>query len=189
MRIRIFINFKFDLQGMDKVVQKNKATKTHKPIRKKFIGVLQDPTLNIDAAFIAFPYNVKEIFDTRGQVKVKATFDGYAYRGILSTMGGGKHGILVRKDVRAAIGKKIGDKVVVVIEQDLEERIVDLPTELSGLLKKNKKANDFFENLSFTNRKEYARWISTAKREETKLNRLEQTLKKLLDKKKNPSEK
>lgn len=160
-----------------------------KPIRKEFVGTLEDPELSIDAAYITFPYSVKDLFGTRGQVKVKVTFDGYLYRGILSTMGGGAHAILVRKDVRAAIGKKIGDTVAVVVEQDLEERVVDMPAELSDLLKRNKKALAFFETLSFTNRKEYALWISTAKRPETKTNRLELTLAKLLDKKKNPSEK
>jgi bifunctional DNA-binding transcriptional regulator/antitoxin component of YhaV-PrlF toxin-antitoxin module len=189
MRIHFFVNFKFDLQGMDKEVQKEKLMVAKKSIRKEFIGTLEDPQLSIDAAFITFPYSVKELFGTHGQVKVKVTFDGYPYRGILSTMGSGAHAILVRKDVRAAIGKKIGDRVAVVVEQDIEERVVDMPTALTDLLKRNKKALAFFESLSFTNRKEYALWISSAKRPETKTNRLEQILTKLLDKKKNPSEK
>ncbi len=162
---------------------------TKKPIRKEFVGTLEDPQLSIDAAFITFPYSVEDLFGTRGQVKVKVTFDGYPYRGILSTMGGGAHAILVRKDVRAAIRKKVGDKVAVVVEQDLEERLVDMPKELTDLLNRNKKVLAFFESLSFTNRKEYALWISSAKRAETKTSRLEQALTKLLAKKKNPSEK
>jgi hypothetical protein len=174
---------------MSKETQKIGDPKIKKPIIKKFKGVLEDPGLSIDAAFISFPYDVHKIFGTRGQVKVKVTFDGYPYRGILSIMGGGKHAILVRKDVRQAIEKKIGDEVDVVVEQDLEERIVDMPKPLQDLLKKNSKAKSFFDSLSFTNRKEYALWIASAKREETRIKRLEATLAKLIAGKKNPSEK
>ena len=177
---------KIESQGMDKGIEKKQ---TGKPIIKKFEGILEDPDLEIDAAYITFPYKVKELFGTQGQVKVKVTFDGYPYRGILSNMGGAHHVILVRKDIRAAIGKKIGDKISVIVTQDLEERVVDMPEELVSLLKKNAKANAFFKTLSFTNRKEYAVWISAAKRPETKENRLVETLKKLVAGKKNPSEK
>ncbi len=174
---------------MSKETQKIGDPKIKKPIIKKFKGILEDPGLSIDAAFISFPYDVPKIFGTRGQVKVKVTFDGYPYRGILSIMGGGKHAILVRKDVRQAIEKEIGDEVNVVVEQDLEERIVDMPKPLQDLLKKKAKAKAFFDSLSFTNRKEYALWIASAKREETRIKRLEATLAKLIAGKKNPSEK
>jgi Bacteriocin-protection, YdeI or OmpD-Associated len=73
--------------------------------------------------------------------------------------------------------------------KDLKDRVLDLPNELQQLLSKNAKAKNFFESLSFTNRKEYAVWISSAKRPETKEKRLIETLAKLLLGKKNPSEK
>jgi uncharacterized protein YdeI (YjbR/CyaY-like superfamily) len=104
-------------------------------------------------------------------------------------MGTGSHVILVRKDIRAAIGKNVGDTVRVEIERDTEERVVDIPEPLAKALAKNKKASDFFDSLSYTNRKEYARWISEAKKEETRTKRLEATIEKLLTGKKNPSEK
>lgn len=34
---------------------------------------------SIDAAYIEFPYDVEKEFNTKGQVKVKATFDGYEW--------------------------------------------------------------------------------------------------------------
>ncbi|HEY4875917.1 MAG TPA: YdeI/OmpD-associated family protein [Puia sp.] len=55
---------------------------------------------------------------------------------------------------------------------DSEKKIVRLPKEFTELLKKNKKADEFFQTLSFTNRKEYVEWIVTAKRAETKKERL-----------------
>ncbi len=64
-----------------------------------------------------------------------------------------------------------------------------MPLQLEALLIKNLKAKVFFETLSYTNRKEYALWISSAKREATLEKRLNDTLDKLLSGKKNPSEK
>jgi uncharacterized protein YdeI (YjbR/CyaY-like superfamily) len=83
----------------------------------------------------------------------------------------------------------VGDIINVTIEQDLEEHIVEVPEELAKLFSKNKTAKTFYDSLSFTNRKEYAVWISSAKKEETKEKRLKDTLTKLLSGKKNPSEK
>ncbi|MDO9373028.1 MAG: YdeI/OmpD-associated family protein [Bacteroidota bacterium] len=72
---------------------------------------------------------------------------------------------------------------------DFELRTVTAPEDLEVLFNDNPAAKEFFESLSFTNKKEYVTWISAAKREETKLARLEATIGKLNIGKKNPSEK
>jgi hypothetical protein len=154
-----------------------------------FEAILEKPDNKMDIAYVAIPFDVEGEYGTKGQVKVKATFDGYEYRGVIANMGTGCHIIGLRKDVRAAIGKQVGDSVKVTIEKDTEERIVEMPEDLEKLLSKNKAAKTFYDSLSFTNRKEYAVWISSAKKEETKEKRLMDTLAKLLKGKKNPSEK
>ena len=63
---------------------------------------------------------------------------------------------------------------------------VKLPDDLAAILKKNKKQNDFFTALSFTNKKEYIEWIVTAKREETRTERLNGTIERLGKGWKNP---
>jgi hypothetical protein len=63
---------------------------------------------------------------------------------------------------------------------------VKLPDDLAALLKKNKKASDYFNTLSFTNKKEYIEWIVTAKREETRNERLAGTIERLNKSWKNP---
>jgi uncharacterized protein YdeI (YjbR/CyaY-like superfamily) len=57
--------------------------------------------------------------------------------------------------------------------QSKEEEIPDL---LKIALKKNKLAKTNFENMAYTYRKEYARYLSEAKREATKLSRLEKVI-------------
>src|SRR6186997_3315159 len=51
---------------------------------------------------------------------------------------------------------------------------------------KNKKALEFFNTLSFTNKKEFIEWIVTAKREETRKERVDGTIERLMKSWKNP---
>ena len=157
--------------------------------RKTFTAIIEKPDDDMDTAFISIPFDVEETYGTKGQVKVKAKFDGHPYRGILANMGTGCHVIIVRKDVREAIGKKVGDKIKVELEADTEERVVDVPDDLKKALSKSKAAKEFYESLSFTNRKEYAVWVSSAKKEETREKRVSESIQKLLKGKKNPAEK
>jgi Bacteriocin-protection, YdeI or OmpD-Associated len=64
---------------------------------------------------------------------------------------------------------------------------VKLPDDLATALKKNKKQSDFFNTLSFTNKKEYIEWIVTAKREETRAERIKGTIERLGKQWKNPA--
>lgn len=63
---------------------------------------------------------------------------------------------------------------------------VKLPEELVAAFKKNKTAANNFDALSFTNKKEYIEWIVTAKRAETKAERITGTIDRLNKGWKNP---
>jgi hypothetical protein len=72
---------------------------------------------------------------------------------------------------------------------DSKTKTVILPDDLKKAFEKNKKANTAYEALSFTGRKEYVMWIVGAKREETRAERVKNTMVKLLAGKKSPTEK
>jgi hypothetical protein len=72
---------------------------------------------------------------------------------------------------------------------DRNNRVIAAPQDLQQLLNKSSKATSFFDSLSFTNKREYVGWVIEAKRPETRSQRLEQVIEKLLARKKNPSEK
>ena len=63
---------------------------------------------------------------------------------------------------------------------------VKLPDDFAVALKKNKKADAFFQSLSFTNKKEYIEWIVTAKQEKTRTERVTGTIDRLGKQWKNP---
>ena len=141
------------------------------------------------ALTIDFPYSVEELYGVKGQVKIKATYDGVPYRGSLVKMGHHCHMLLVRKDIRQQIGKNPGDTVWVTVQRDTEVRIVEVPDDLAALLAQHPEAQAAYEKLSYTHRKEYVQWINDAKKPETRVNRLTKTIEMLLNKKKNPTDK
>jgi hypothetical protein len=122
-------------------------------------------------ACVLFPYDTEKEFGTRGQVRVKASFDGVPYAGSLVKYGRPQHMLPILKAIREQIGKGPGDSVSVVIERDETVRILEIPPTLKTQLKSEGLLAGF-EKLSFTHRKEYCRWISEAKKEETRQNRL-----------------
>jgi len=69
---------------------------------------------------------------------------------------------------------------------DLKNRIVHPPVDLDKEIRKSKKAQAFFDSLSFTNKKEYVEWVVTAKREETRKERIKGTVERLEKNWKNP---
>jgi len=72
---------------------------------------------------------------------------------------------------------------------DRVNRVVTPPKDLQKLLAKSAKARATFEALSFTHQKEYVVWIVEAKKPETRAVRVEKTIEKLSEGKKNPSDK
>jgi uncharacterized protein YdeI (YjbR/CyaY-like superfamily) len=67
---------------------------------------------------------------------------------------------------------RAGDSVSVVMEHDEGKRIVEAPALLKKEMAKSKTAQAQWEKLSFTNKKEIALSISSAKQEETRRRRL-----------------
>jgi len=130
-----------------------------------------------DAAYVSIPFDVKEIYGTKGRVKVMAKFDGIEHRGSIVNMGTGSHILILTKEVRNSMGKSFGEIVQVTVEVDTNERIVDIPPELGNFFKSHLQEKGFFDSLSYTNRKEYANWIREAKKAETKERRLNSTIK------------
>lgn len=130
-------------------------------------------------AFIIVPFDVEKTFGQK-RVKIIATIDGEPYRGTLVRMGSPHHMLLVLKEIREKIGKSIGDDVSVELQQDLEERIVEVPDDLQHALEAEPMAQAYFGRLSYTHKREYVRWVTDAKREETRQARIKHMIEMLI---------
>jgi hypothetical protein len=72
---------------------------------------------------------------------------------------------------------------------DVENKQIKLPADIAGALQPNSQAMAFYQQLSYSNKKEYVVWILSAKQEKTRSERLIKMVGKLTAGKKNPSEK
>jgi uncharacterized protein YdeI (YjbR/CyaY-like superfamily) len=77
----------------------------------------------------------------------------------------------ILRSIREQLGKQLGDRVDVTLWKDEEVRTVEVPADFATLLRREK-LRSFFDSLSYTHRKEYCRWITGAKKEETRKARL-----------------
>jgi len=128
-----------------------------------------------NGAYVLFPYDTQEEFSTRAKIPVMASFDGVPYTGSLVKYGHPQHMLPVLKNIREKIGKGPGDTVKVLLQRDDSVRTIEVPNEFAALMKKEGVLASF-ENLSYTNRKEYCRWITEAKREVTRRTRLSKAI-------------
>jgi uncharacterized protein YdeI (YjbR/CyaY-like superfamily) len=76
--------------------------------------------------------------------------------------------------------------VHVTLKKDEAPRIVEIPDDFGKLLDQNPEVKDYFQGLSYTHRKEYVRWITEAKKQETRENRLVKVIEMLREKVKHP---
>lgn len=144
----------------------------------KFDAVIQTTG---PGAYIEFPYDVQQEFG-KGRVKVEARFDGaVVYRGSLVRMGTDCHILGIRKDIMKELGKGIGDKVSVELQEDLAVREVEIPADLAERFAAAPDAKQFFQSLSYTNQRKYVEWITSAKKAETREHRLEQAIMMLVE--------
>jgi uncharacterized protein YdeI (YjbR/CyaY-like superfamily) len=106
---------------------------------------------------------------------VVATVNGYGWRTSVTRMRG-EFLLGMSRAVREAAGVEAGDTVDVALELDVAPREVEPPEALISALAADPVAKAAFDGLAYTHRKEYARWIDEAKREETRRRRVAQAL-------------
>ncbi|PKQ31664.1 MAG: 2-isopropylmalate synthase [Actinobacteria bacterium HGW-Actinobacteria-2] len=85
---------------------------------------------------------------------------------------GGENLIGLNKAARAQAGVELGETVAITICADTELRTVEVPDDLAAALAAQPDAAAAFERLAYSHRKEFVRWISEAKREQTRADRV-----------------
>lgn len=106
---------------------------------------------------------------------VVAAVNGYTWRTSVARMGG-EFLVGLNREVREGAGVKAGDDVEVALELDTAPRDVAVPPDLAAALAADPQAKMAFDGMAFTHRKEYARWVAEAKRDETRQRRARQAL-------------
>jgi hypothetical protein len=119
---------------------------------------------------VQLPFDPKEVFG-RVRAPVVVTVNGYSFR--TTTMRYGDLDLIgLNREVREAAGLAAGERAAFEIAGDAQPREVEVPEALAIALHDDVLARDAFNALSYTHRREYARWIAEAKREETRERRV-----------------
>lgn len=115
-----------------------------------------------------------------GWVKVSGFIDDYELQNYpLQSMGNGNLFLPVKAEIRKHIKKQAGDVVRVVLFSDIDTD-TNITEELKACLEEVPEANEKFNTLSASKQKTYIDWISTAKNDETKVQRIISTIDQIL---------
>ncbi len=141
-------------------------------MKSKTINVKLLSKGNLTAIPIGF--NPKQVF---GKVRapVIVTLNGYSYKSTISSMGG-EIFVPLRKSHREAANVNSNEVYSIQIELDTQKREIKAPEELERALKAEETLWKKWQRLSYTMQKEYAESISSAKKQETKIRRLEKAI-------------
>ena len=135
------------------------------------------------AAVVLDDEQVAAVGEGARRFPVVATVNGYIWRTTVTRMRG-EFLLGLNRAVREEAGVEAGDTVKVELELDNAPREVEVPQALVDALARDPAARAVFEALAYTHRKEYARWIEEAKRDETRQRRVTQALQMLREGKK-----
>lgn len=129
--------------------------------------------------FVRIPEVLQDKSKPFGWVKVRGTIDGYELKKYnLMPMGNGMLFLAVRAEIRKKIKKNEGDIIHVILFPDDEP--MEVPEEMMLCIKDEPEALKFFKSLSDSEQKYYIDWTYSAKKEDTKIERMAETVNRLL---------
>jgi bifunctional DNA-binding transcriptional regulator/antitoxin component of YhaV-PrlF toxin-antitoxin module len=129
------------------------------------------PNDYLTSAAFTCPFSVPEVFGTKARIPVKITVDGHTFRSSLAPMSG-QHMMVFNMEMRQKTGYKAGDTIHIILEKDTEPRVIEIPQDVTNVLKTSKTAYDLFMKYSYSHKKEVMDWINEAKKPDTRKRRI-----------------
>jgi hypothetical protein len=124
--------------------------------------------------FLTLPKEASAKLPSRGTTSVEGAFNGVAFRATLEPDGQGGHWLKVKRKLREAAGAEAGHVVSLEIAPVAVEPEPRVPADLrKALAAAHPKARAVWSDITPVARRDWIRWIESAKRKETRLKRIE----------------
>jgi len=155
---------------------------------KEFTAVLEPLRNALGWVIAAIPFDIQTAWPERNRLRVRGEIrsatskpPGFAFRtSLFAKTGGGGHFLLVNKKMQSGAKARIGEKVSIKLEPDLEERPALIPAELERELKGDRKLRKWFDAMSPSMRREIGKWVGEPKGAETRQKRAEKMAERLM---------
>jgi uncharacterized protein YdeI (YjbR/CyaY-like superfamily) len=155
-------------------------------MQMSFRGVLQADGEGLHWVTVRVPFDPQEIWPERARMRIKGTIKspyGHKEFGFHSSLFGSKekgYVVLVNKQMQKGAGVAAGGMADFVLEPDFDERSATPPPELARLLKADRAVKKWYEQLSYSMRKDIARTIAEPKSAEIRARRAEQLVERIM---------
>lgn len=139
---------------------------------------------NDSPILLSFPKWVSEKYPARGMTKVEGTINGHPFRAALEPNAPGSHWLRVNQAMLNGASVGAGDTVqLAILGPEPEPRV---PSDLRAALDPSQEAKMLWKDLTPTGRRDWIRWIESAKKPETRARRVRRTIEQLAEGKRRP---
>ena len=151
------------------------------PATIRFKATLRRPAQPKGATwrFLVLPAAASAKLPTRSMVSVEGTLAGQRFQATLEPDGEGSHWLKVEKKLREAAGVATGDTVELVVAPVKEEPEPAVPPDIRKALAAAPEAKAVWTTLTPVARRDWIHWISSGKKAETRVKRIDVAIDKL----------
>jgi|SRR5580658_2573981 uncharacterized protein YdeI (YjbR/CyaY-like superfamily) len=149
--------------------------------KKSFTALLEPDGTALKWVIARVPFKVADAWPTRRGSRVKGEIEGFAFRTSLFPDPTGQGQILlVNKKMQKGAHARVGEKVRITLEPDLEEREVLIPPEFEKYLRSDRQLKKFYSGFSDSMRREIGKWVGEPAGAETRLKRAEKLAERMM---------
>ena len=138
--------------------------------------------------FVTLPKAASAKLGAKGRVPIQGAINGFAFRSSAFPDGEGSHLIQVNNDMKKGAGVAAGDTASFSIEPATDEVKVEVPPALRKALAGHPGAKAQWDAITPKAREEWVKWVTGAKKEETRAARVEKTCERLAGGARRPSD-
>jgi uncharacterized protein YdeI (YjbR/CyaY-like superfamily) len=153
------------------------------PVRKAFTAVLEPDGTALKWVIARLPFDIAKAWPERKGRRVRGEIEGFPFRtSLFPDPRRGKNNwlLLVNKKMQAEAGARVGSKVKIWLEPDLEERDILLPKELERELNGDRRLSKWFGAMSDAKRREIGKFVGEPKSAESRRKRAEKMTERMM---------